>query len=65
MARLGHRQRAILARLNQGEWVKGRELAADVGVLGHLLWHYIERLRDRGYEIEADQRRGYRIAQGV
>lgn len=59
--RLGRRQRAILARLQSGEWVKGRDLANDVGVLAHLLWHYVERLRDRGFEIEADQRRGYRL----
>lgn len=65
MMRLGHRQRAILDRLQSGEWVPGRTLADDTGVLSAILWHYVERLRDRGYEIEGDQRRGYRLAQRI
>lgn len=58
---MGRRQKAILARLSNGDWVPGRKLSEDVGVMGHLLWHYIERLRGRGYEIQGDNVRGYRL----
>lgn len=61
MKRLGHSQRAILAQLDGGNWVKGREMAASLGVPHTALWPYIERLRDRGYQIEACNVRGYRI----
>lgn len=61
MRHLGPRQRAILSRLASGDWVKGRALADDVGVLATLIFHYVERLRARGYEIEGDQQRGYRL----
>lgn len=62
MPGLGPRQRAILSRLSNGDWVPGRKLSDEVGVMGHLLWHYIERLRARGYKIEGDNVRGYRLA---
>lgn len=61
MPHLGPRQRAILARLSDGDWVKGRSLADDVGVLASILFAYIERLRARGYEIEGNNVRGYRL----
>ena len=60
--RLGRRQRAILARLDHGDWVNGRVLADDVGVQHAIMFTYINRLRDRGFEIEGHQQRGYRLA---
>ena len=60
--RLGRRQKAILARLDHGDWVNGRVLADDVGVLHAIMFTYINRLRDRGFEIEGHNVRGYRLA---
>lgn len=60
--RLGRRQKAILARLDHGDWVKGRALADDVGVLPTIIFNYVTRLRDRGFEIEGHNVRGYRLA---
>lgn len=65
MKRLGHSQRAILAQLDGGHWIKGRELADRLGVPHTVIWPYIERLRDRGFEIEACNVRGYRIVNRI
>lgn len=65
MTRLGHSQRAILAQLDGGEWIKGRILAERIGVPATVIWPYIERLRDRGVQIEACNVRGYRLAQQI
>lgn len=45
-----------------GDWVKGRALADDVGVLPTIIFNYVTRLRDRGFEIEGHNVRGYRLA---
>ena len=60
--RLGRRQKAILDRLDHGDWVKGRALADDVGGLPAIMFTSINRLRARGFEIEGHQQRGYRLA---
>lgn len=65
MKRLGHSQRAILAQLDGGQWIKGRDLADRLGVPHTVIWPYIERLRDRGFEIEACNVRGYRIVNRI
>lgn len=59
--RLGPKQTAILERLASHEWVKGRELSDSVEVLPSIIFHYIERLRDRGFDIEGHSSKGYRL----
>lgn len=61
MNRLGRKQKVILSVLQQQEWVKGRELADRIEVPHHVLYPYIERLRDRGFDIHGS-RFGYRLA---
>lgn len=63
MHHLGRTQRAILACLQSGSWVRGEQLAADAGVRHKLLWPYVQRLRDRGVTINACNKRGYRLPQ--
>ena len=60
MTRLGPKQRAILEALNDQDWIPGRELAERINVPAHIVWSYVERLRDRGFEITGDKR-GYRL----
>lgn len=62
MQPLGKKQRVILSVLQQQEWIKGRDLAERIGVPHHVLCPYIERLRDRGFEIEGHGSKGYRLA---
>jgi predicted DNA-binding transcriptional regulator YafY len=61
MNRLGRKQRAIISILQQQEWVRGRELADRIEVPHHVLFPYIERLRDRGFPITGDNVLGYRM----
>ena len=61
MTRLGRKQKAILSALKERDWMPGPELADRIDVPAHVLWPYIERLRDRGYAIEGTKR-GYRLA---
>lgn len=69
MKPLGPAQIRILDALQSGEWVRGRDLHARAcpGTRFEALFAVIERLRDRGYEIEADQSgtlsKGYRLVQ--
>lgn len=52
MKPLGPTQQAILDMLSTGRWVGGPEMAQQLGTNRCLIWHAIERLRWRGYEIE-------------
>lgn len=69
MKPIGPTQSRILDALQSGEWVRGRDLHARAcpGTRFEALFAVIERLRDRGYEIEADQSgtlsKGYRLVQ--
>ena len=62
MTRLGRKQKVILSALNEQGWIPGPELADRIDVPAHVLWPYIERLRDRGFQIIGDNARGYRLA---
>ncbi|HEY8517937.1 MAG TPA: biotin--[acetyl-CoA-carboxylase] ligase [Candidatus Binatia bacterium] len=52
---------ALLAALDGGDWRSGAEIAARLGVSRAAVWKRIERLRERGYDIEASAGRGYRL----
>lgn len=62
---LGRKQRIILETLAPDAWTPGPVLADKIGVPKHIVWPYIERLRDRGYQIEGEgtgtAKRGYRL----
>lgn len=63
----GRQQRAILAALSHGDWVRSDELAQTIGIKRDVLWPYLERLRFHGHRIEGDRpgtaSRGYRLVQ--
>ncbi len=53
----------ILQILRQsGDYVSGQELCDSLGVSRTAVWKAIKQLREKGYEIEAVQNRGYRLA---
>jgi BirA family biotin operon repressor/biotin-[acetyl-CoA-carboxylase] ligase len=52
---------ALLAALEGGAWQSGAAIAERLGVSRAALWKRIERLRERGYGIEALAGRGYRL----
>ncbi len=58
-------QSALLVRLADGGLHSGEWLAGELGVSRAAVWKGIERLRQRGIEIEAVPRRGYRLPAGV
>lgn len=53
----------ILQILRQSkDYVSGQELCESLGVSRTAVWKAIKQLREKGYEIEAVQNRGYRLA---
>ncbi len=46
--------------LSAGDWVSGEEMARRLGVSRVAIWKAIQRLKEKGYEIESG-RRGYRL----
>ena len=53
----------ILQILRQSEdYISGQELCENLGVSRTAVWKSIKQLREKGYEIEAVQNRGYRLA---
>jgi BirA family biotin operon repressor/biotin-[acetyl-CoA-carboxylase] ligase len=52
----------ILSFLTFGEWVSGEEMAEMLGISRAAVWKQIQSLRQRGYEISASTRKGYRLA---
>jgi BirA family biotin operon repressor/biotin-[acetyl-CoA-carboxylase] ligase len=52
----------LLAALEGRGWQSGAEIAARLGVSRAAVWKRVERLRARGYGIEAVAGRGYRLA---
>jgi BirA family biotin operon repressor/biotin-[acetyl-CoA-carboxylase] ligase len=52
----------ILSFLISGEWVSGEEMAETLGISRAAVWKQIQSLRQRGYEISASTRKGYRLA---
>ncbi|MBM4266910.1 MAG: biotin--[acetyl-CoA-carboxylase] ligase [Deltaproteobacteria bacterium] len=54
----------LLAALESGDWRSGAEVAERLGVSRAAVWKRIERLRERGYAIEAVAGRGYRLLRG-
>ena len=52
---------AILERLLGGEAVSGQALSEELGVTRAAVWKQIVRLREMGFEIEAQGRQGYRL----
>lgn len=55
---------ALLRALRGGEWCSGAEVARRAGVSRTAVWKKIEALRERGYQIEAERGRGYRLIGG-
>ena len=53
---------AILERLLCGGAVSGQALSEELGVTRAAIWKQIVRLRDMGFEIEAQGRQGYRLS---
>lgn len=66
---IGQTQRAILNRLRPGDWVRGADLVRVIGKPRNQVWHAIERLRARGYDITSDgpgqASRGYQLSKGA
>jgi BirA family biotin operon repressor/biotin-[acetyl-CoA-carboxylase] ligase len=52
----------VLSFLGPGEWVSGEEIASKLGISRAAVWKRIEGLRNKGYEIDACTRRGYRLS---
>lgn len=52
----------ILPFLISGEWVSGEEMAKRLSVSRAAVWKQVQALRQRGYEISASTRKGYRLA---
>ncbi len=52
---------AVLERLLGGETVSGQEISDALGVTRAAVWKQVERLRERGFVIEARGRQGYRL----
>jgi len=55
----------LLALLADGELHSGESLAHGLGVSRAAIWKGVERLRDRGIEVLAEARRGYRLEQAA
>lgn len=51
----------ILSFLISGEWVSGEEMAKRLAVSRAAVWKQVQALRQRGYEISASTRKGYRL----
>jgi len=51
----------LRAALEGGAWRSGSEIARALGVSRAAVWKGIERLRRRGYEVDAARGRGYRL----
>jgi BirA family biotin operon repressor/biotin-[acetyl-CoA-carboxylase] ligase len=56
---------ALLVLLADGRLRSGQDLAAQLGVSRAAIWKAVERLRAFGIAIEAEARRGYRLARPV
>jgi BirA family biotin operon repressor/biotin-[acetyl-CoA-carboxylase] ligase len=56
---------ALLVRLADGRLRSGEELATELGVSRTAIWKAVLRLRAQGIAIEAEPRRGYRLARPV
>lgn len=55
----------LLNTLADGAWHSGQELADRAGITRAAIWKSIEGLRKDGYLIEAQPRRGYRLAEAI
>src|SRR5262249_47907373 len=51
----------IVARLRGGAWVSGEDLARELNLSRAAVGKRVGALRERGFEIEARARRGYRL----
>lgn len=51
----------ILSFLISGEWVSGQEMAKSLAISRAAVWKQVQALRQRGYEISASTRKGYRL----
>ncbi|MEI8003357.1 MAG: biotin--[acetyl-CoA-carboxylase] ligase [Methanothrix sp.] len=51
----------ILSFLISGEWVSGEDMAKRLAISRAAVWKQIQTLRQRGYEISASTRKGYRL----
>ncbi|NLM50976.1 MAG: biotin--[acetyl-CoA-carboxylase] ligase [Clostridiaceae bacterium] len=47
---------------NKGEFVSGEKLAKESGITRGGVWKAVKALRDEGYEIEAQTRKGYKLS---
>lgn len=56
---------ALITWLADGQLHSGEGLAAALGVSRAAVWKAVERLRQRGIDIEAEPRRGYRLPAAV
>ena len=52
----------ILPFLIPEEWVSGEEMAKRLAISRAAVWKQVQALRQRGYEISASTRKGYRLA---
>jgi len=52
---------SLLAALEGNGWRSGAEIAQRLGISRAAVWKQVERLRTRGYDIEATAGRGYRL----
>jgi BirA family transcriptional regulator, biotin operon repressor / biotin---[acetyl-CoA-carboxylase] ligase len=52
----------VLARLADGQFHSGQDLAADLGVTRSAIWKAVAALRALGVEMQAVRNRGYRLA---
>ena len=53
--------RRLLALLRRQPVVSGEQLSARLGISRAAIWKHVEQLRARGYRIEAQHARGYRL----
>ncbi|MEW6273286.1 MAG: biotin--[acetyl-CoA-carboxylase] ligase [Thermodesulfobacteriota bacterium] len=60
-ASVGRGDGTLVAALEGRGWQSGADIAARLGVSRAAVWKRIERLRERGYDIEASAGRGYRL----
>lgn len=51
----------LFQMLNDGNWHSGQDLAHSLGVSRTVVWKQIEKLRAKGFEIEASSGKGYRL----
>lgn len=55
----------VFQRLNDGEYLSGEALAAELSVTRAAVWKAVEQLRELGLSLDAQTHKGYRLASGV